>query len=416
VREAIRELSHAGPSQAEVGAVPAAHRLAVRRLTLAQFRCFEHLRVDPDERPIVLTGPTGAGKTTILEAISLFAPGRGMRGARLSELQRRGAADGAAWAVAATLDTAEGPIDIGTGQAPPRLVNTGLANSGAANADSDERGRRVVRIDGRPVNNQSELARHLGVVWLTPAMDRLFRDGAEGRRRFLDRLAGVFDPAHVSRVSAYERAVRERLRLLMRGPADPSWLAALEETIAANGVAVAALRLDIVERLSEEAGAVGRFPGVDIEVVGDIELSLRSNPAVEAEARFREALASGRRRDAETGRTGQGTHRSDMAVTHRERDMPARLCSTGEQKALLVAILLAHARLLSRSNGASPILLLDEVAAHLDRKRRESVFEEIAGLAAQAWMTGTDETTFEGLRGSASFLHIGGGGASSRLV
>jgi DNA replication and repair protein RecF len=415
VREAIRELSHAGVSHAGAVAEPVTHRLAVRRLTLAQFRCFEHLRIEPDERPIVLTGPTGAGKTTILEAISLFAPGRGLRGAQLSEFQRRGVEDGAAWAVAATIETAEGPIEVGTGRAPPRQVNSGLVGTSAANADTNERGRRIVRIDGRPVSSQSELAQQLGVVWLTPAMDRLFRDGAEGRRRFLDRLAGGFDPAHASRVSAYERAARERLRLLVSGAADPAWCTALEETIAANGVAVAALRLDVVEGLSDEACAVGRFPGVDIEVVGEIESWLRAKPALEAEARFCEALASGRRRDAETGRTGTGTHRSDLAVTHRERDMPARLCSTGEQKALLVAILLAHARLLGRSNGASPILLLDEVAAHLDFDRRESVFEEIAGLAAQAWLTGTDETTFEGLRGCARFLHVEGGGASSRL-
>ncbi len=369
--------------------------LAVRRLTLTRFRGYESARLEPDHRPVALIGPNGAGKTNLLEAVSFLAPGRGLRGARLAEIERIGSPPGAGWAVAATLDTPGGPVDIGTGREP---------NEARKASDRD---RRLVRIDGHPAKGQTALAEHVAVVWLTPPMDRLFLEGSSGRRRFLDRLVFGFDPAHAGRLSRYEHALRERARLLRDGRFDEGWLGGLEEQMAATGVAVAAARREVVQRLRAAcARSVGPFPGADLAVTGAVEDWLDDGPALAAEDRLRHALRDSRRPDSDSGGAATGPHKSDLSVRHAPKDMPAALCSTGEQKALLIAIVLANARLLAAERGAAPILLLDEVAAHLDPDRREALFGEILALGAQAWMTGTDESVFAPLAGEAGRFHI----------
>ena len=370
------------------------------RLLVTQFRCYAQAELKLSPAPVVLTGPNGAGKTNLLEAISFLTPGRGLRRARLSEVDRRlpdaGAASGTAnpWAVAATVMTPEGPRDLGSGRDP--------VQDGAA-----PRERRLVRVDGAAARGQQALAEILAVVWLTPQMDGLFREGAGGRRRFLDRLVYGFDPEHSARCSAYEHALRERARLLKSSRGDAAWLASLEETMAARGVAIAAARLEMVERLQQACdSAEGPFPKVGLGLDGAVEDWLRSGPALAAEDRLREGLAGSRRQDAETGGAGLGPHRSDLTATHRAKGVTAELCSTGEQKALLIAILMAHARLLTLQRGAAPLLLLDEVAAHLDSARRAALYEEILDLGLQAWLTGTDAADFAGLEGRAQFFGI----------
>lgn len=349
--------------------------MAVTRLRLTDFRSYESFRFDGDSRPVVLTGPNGAGKTNLLEAVSYLAPGRGLRGARLGDIDRRGGKGG--WAVAATVQTLGGPVDIGTGR------------------DADN-ARRTVRISNNPAQSQAALADFVNVVWLTPQMDRLFADGASARRRFLDRLVYGFDPSHASRVNAYEHAMRERARLLKDGRRDNAWLSALEDAMAGHGVAVAAARLSLCEHLSEiSIAADGPFPRARIAADGRVEDDLRNDPALAAEDRLREALADNRGLDADSGRTADGAHRSDLVVSHIGKDMPAELCSTGEQKALLIAVILAHARLLARHNGVTPLLLLDEVAAHLDAERRRALFADILEQGAQAWLTGADAALFD---------------------
>ncbi len=388
-------------SSALAADTPAA--LAVTRLTLTRFRGYDSARLEPDQRPVVLTGPNGAGKTNLLEAVSFLAPGRGLRGARLSEVERigpSGTAAGTGWAVAAVLDTPTGPVEIGTG----REIAI-QASSGA------ERDRRVVRVDGHPAKGQTVLAEHVAIVWLTPQMDRLFLEGSSGRRRFLDRLVFGFDPAHAGRLSRYEHALRERARLLREGHrgwnGDEGWLSGLEDQMATTGVAVAAARRDVVQRLRAACGrAVGPFPGADLSVQGAVERWLDEGPALAAEDTLRRSLRDSRRADSDSGGAALGPHKSDLAVRHAQKDMPAALCSTGEQKALLIAIMLANARLLAAERGAAPLLLLDEVAAHLDPQRREALFDEILALGAQAWMTGTDDTVFAPLGGAAKRFHI----------
>ncbi len=337
--------------------------------------------------PVVLCGPNGAGKTNLLEAISFLTPGRGLRRARLGDVGRRDGRGG--WAVAARATGADGPVDIGTG-----LVGEG------------EGERRSVRIDGETVSGPAQLAEVCGAVWLTPGMDRLFAGPAGDRRRFLDRLVFGFDPAHARRVSAYERTVRERARLLKTG-GDPVWLDALERNIAESGVAIAAARLDLVARLKTAlAVATGPFPKADIAVEGLVESWLTEASALVAEDRLLAELKSHRGRDAELGGAGAGPHKSDLVVRHAVKDMPAGQCSTGEQKALLIAVVLADARLQSAHTGRTPLLLLDEVAAHLDAERRASLFDVLLGLGGQAWLTGTDFALFDGLKGRAGYFLV----------
>ena len=379
----------------------------IRRLSLSAFRNYRQAVVESDGRPVVLTGPNGAGKTNLLEAVSFLAPGRGLRRAKLAEVQRRapaGAEDTAPgadaaqrWALAAAVMTPDGPRDIGTGQDPNAMPTTpGNGNE-----------RRVVRIDGAPARSQQALAEILSLVWLTPQLDGLFREGATARRRFFDRLVYGFDPAHAGRIAGYEHNLRERARLLRDGGGDGTWLAALEEAMAERAVAIAAARRELCGRLAEACAAgLGRFPAAGLGLAGDVESWLDEMPALAVEERLRHALSDSRRRDAEAGGAAVGPHRTDLAVHHVAKDQPANLCSTGEQKALLISIVLAHARLLTLDRGAPPLLLLDEVAAHLDETRRESLFDEILALGAQAWLTGTDMALFDGLTGKGQFFGV----------
>lgn len=377
----------------------AASGLAVRRLTLSNFRNYGGLRLETEAGPVVLTGANGAGKTNLLEAISYLSPGRGLRRARLDEVTTHGADSG--WAVAAQVhDPRSGSLTE---------IGTGTAGGGAGDAAGE---RRVVRIDGAPARGPASLAEVFSVSWLTPQMDRLFQENTGGRRRFLDRLVYGFDTAHARRVSAYERALRERSRLLRSGEGTADWLAALEETMAEYGVAVAAARREGVARLVQgliKAPGAGAFPRAALGIDGLLETQLDDLPAVEVEAMFRERLAASRPRDAETGGAAIGPHRSDLTVRHLENGLPAQQCSTGEQKALLIAIVLADARVKGVRAGAPPVLLLDEVVAHLDEERRGALFEEILGLGAQAWLTGTDRSLFAALEGAAQFYEVARG-------
>ena len=262
------------------------------------------------------------------------------------------------------------------------------------------------------MRSQSALAEYVSAVWLTPQMDRLFVEGPAGRRRFLDRLAFGFDTAHAGRVSAYESAMRQRSKLLRDGAGDAVWLGVLESTMAERGVAIAAARREIAGRLNRACAlAESPFPKASLQLDGALEVWLESLPALEVEERMRASLAEARRQEAENARAPVGPHRSDLLVRHVEKDQAAELCSTGEQKALLISIVLADARLRAAERNAAPLLLLDEVAAHLDQRRREALFDEIDNLHAQVWLTGTDVSTFESLRDRAQFLHVQEGAA-----
>ena len=379
----------------------ASARVAITKVTLTDVRSYAHLRLETGPGPVVLTGANGAGKTNLLEALSFLAPGRGLRGVRLAQVGRQRAAGVVAvvpatipWAVAVTLSTPDGPVEMGTGLA----------------AGTSER--RTIHINGQPAKGGAAMARHVGVLWLTPAMDRLFVDGPAARRKFLDRLVTAFDADHAGRIAAYEHAYRQRLRLMRDGGGDAPWFAALEDTMARHGIALAAGRHDVVARLNRDlAAAKGPFPAASLALVGSVDTWLAQMPAVDTEDAMRRSLWDERR--GVVG-AGAGPHRSDLGVAmsapgHPSHGQPAALCSTGEQKALLISILLAQARLQRARRGHAPILLLDEVAAHLDPARRAALFAEILRLGAQAWMTGTDAALFEGLGESAQFFNVENG-------
>ncbi len=373
--------------------------VVVRWLNVTDFRCYTQARLNLDGRPVVLTGENGAGKTNLLEALSFLAPGRGLRWARLSEVTRIGA-PAHVWAVAASLDAphiSDTPMRVSTGMLP--------ALGGGPVTE-----RRTVRIDGASQSSSTILAQFLAVSWLTPDMDRLFAEGASGRRQFFDRLTLGFDTSHGTRLNAYERARQERSRLLrneMSGHrADPAWLDALEAAMAEHGVAVAASRCEALRRISEALEAhSGPFPHALLALDGLLEDMLADSPAVDVEDRFRAILSAARRRDKEAGRALEGPHRSDLLVWHGETRMPAGDCSTGQQKALLISIVLANARLLAQT-GATPLLLLDEVVAHLDAPRRAALYDAISDLGAQAWMTGTDKSLFEAMGARAQYFTV----------
>ena len=349
-------------------------RLAVMRLALTNFRSYAGADLLVAGTSVVLAGPNGAGKTNILDAISLLSPGRGLRGAKLAEHVRKGPATPgeALWAVAATVARGETAYEIGTGLT--------LGPNGGE--------RRHVRLNGVEAKGSADLGDIVQMIWLTPAMDRLFTESAGGRRRFLDRLVLGFDAGHARAATRYETAMRERARLLKFGPRDPAWLDGLENEMAEAGIAIAEARALTVERLNRALGErTGAFPSASLTLTG------KNFESIEA---LRSALAASRLRDAEAGRTLVGPHVTDLAARHVQKRADARDCSTGEQKALLISIMLADARELSRArDGMAPLLLLDEIAAHLDALRRTALFEEIAALGAQAWMTGTDIALFE---------------------
>lgn len=372
-------------------------RVWVERLTLTDFRNHARLSQTFDARPVVLTGPNGAGKTNLIEAISLLAPGQGLRRAPYPEIARRGAD---AWAVAARVHTPIGPVDIGTGL-------TG------ASAASNRTGR-TVRIDGEPQSGSGVLAEHVEMVWLTPAMDGLFTGAGGDRRRFLDRMILCFDPGYRTRVNHFERAMAQRNRLLEEGVRENARLGGLEIVMAETGVAIAAARAQTVTALAtmidarRDRATASAFPWAKLELEGDLEAALVERPAVEVEDAYARTLAGVRERDRAAGRALDGPHRSDLVVGHGPKDAPARQCSTGEQKALLVGLILAHAELMAeRRQGAAPILLLDEIAAHLDAARRAALFDEVVSIGTQAWMTGTDQEAFAALGERAQRLTLG---------
>ncbi len=386
----------------EPPAARAAPRVAVVDLRLTDFRNYASLSLSCDTRHVVLTGENGAGKTNLLEALSLMTPGRGFRRARLDEMARLGGAG--SWSVFARLEGPDGEVRLGTGA--------------EATPGEDETRQRRVRIDGTQAKSADDLLEHCRVLWLTPAMDGLFSGPAGDRRRFLDRLVLAVDPGHGARVSAYERAMRGRNRLLEDERLDLDWIAAIEEQMAELGVAVASARVETVsclERLIEATRADAPFPHAELALEGEIEaLVARGGPSAEAEDTFRARLRDSRRRDRAAGRTLDGPHRADLVVRHGPKAMPAHLSSTGEQKALLLGLVLAHARLVGETAGRAPLVLLDEIAAHLDPVRRAQLFDVLEALGAQCWMTGTDASAFAGLGDRACQFEVSAGAISRR--
>ncbi len=378
---------------------------AVVELNLTAFRSYLSLKLEVDDRPIILTGPNGSGKTNVLEALSLLTPGRGLRSAELKDMiyspssnisDGANGADAKFWAVSALVANHNSITRVGTG------------------VEQSPRGgyRRVVRVDGDRAEGPFVLGHFVRAVWLTPAMDRLFAGGAGVRRRFLDRLVLGHDPEHARRIGAFEKAMRERQRLLAEGVGDDTWLTALESTMAEKGAAIAAARVHFVSALGRAAlaGAATAFPKARLGLEGCLEDGVARGAAIDAEDHYISLLSAMRQRDAEAGRALDGPHRSDLKVWHATDDTPAHVCSTGEQKALLIGIVLAAVRLLcAESVHVPPIILLDEVAAHLDARRRRALFGEIEGLGCQTWMTGTDHALFASFGRRAQHFHVDGG-------
>jgi DNA replication and repair protein RecF len=372
-------------------------RSALTRLQLTDFRSYDHAELAVAEgAPVYLFGPNGAGKTNLIEAISFLAPGRGLRNAAIAEVGRRepGETTGRAWSVSALIANGDDEIRAGTGIEVP----------GAA--------RRTVRIEGETVA-PGRLLEQLRLVWLTPAQDRLFVEGRAERLRFFDRLVFADEPMHAAHVSTYEKALRERLRLLTDGPADTVWLDALEARLSEVGARMAMSRVRTLSALREEieSRADRPFPQADLGLAGPAE---KVAEAGQDEARIasdiRDGMLRSRDRDAAAGRSLSGPHRTELEVSHRERGRPAAECSTGEQKALILNLVLAQAARLSRAKSdPNPILLLDEVAAHLDPSRRAALFDEITALKLQAWLTGTEAALFEDLKGRAQGVRVEAG-------
>ena len=365
----------------------------VGEIGLSHFRSHKAWRLETDGRPVALHGPNGAGKTNVLEAVSMLSPGRGLRRAQAEELIRRPEAIG--WKVSARID--HGDVSE---------VSTWVGAPGE---------RRKVEIDGKAAS-QTALGEIAPMVWLTPAMDRLWMEGAGERRRFLDRIALSFEPGHADRTLAYEKAMRERNRLLKDRVGDDAWLSALEAQMAKAGAGLARARAETARRLTKaQDGAETAFPKADISLVGETEARFAAVLAEgldprdaedDAEAALLAAFASGRRADEQAGRTLQGPHRSDLAAIYADKGVEARLCSTGEQKALLVSLVLASARALAAEVGTAPVLLLDEVAAHLDENRRAALYDEIVALGAQAWMTGAGPELFTSLADRGALVAV----------
>lgn len=361
------------------------------QLTLQNFRCYGAARLENlGAGLVVLCGPNGAGKTNILEGVSLLTPGRGLRSARTIEMQKQDAPQ--AWGVSAKILTGGGEVTLGTGIDP-------------------QSERRLVRINGVTAKSQMALSDYLGCLWLTPQMDRLFLEGAAARRRFLDRLIFTFDAGHSGRVTRYENALRQRSKLLQDNSGERSWLHSLESQMAETGVAIAAARIDFVHRLQQSCNKADKaeqnyFPRAILKASGTIEELLQNSPAVEVEQLFIYQLEQSRPRDALVGGAATGPHKSDMGVTYATKNMMAEQCSTGEQKALLIGIILAHGRLMTLERGAPPVLLLDEIAAHLDEARRQALFERLITLGGQVFMTGTDPVLFDSIAQKAQFFDV----------
>lgn len=379
--------------------------LALRRMNMSHFRCYEAARLDLSDSAglVVLTGPNGAGKTNILEAVSLLVPGKGLRNADILDMKSRTAGPEDLWAISAEIETPRGLMV---------RIGTGLDRAPAGGPEQLAK-RRIIRINGKNAKSQNELSAFLSAVWLTPQMDRLFLEGASARRKFLDRLVYAYAPDHVTRLNRYDKNTRERMKLLqLDRPADPAWLGSLEAQMAADAVAVAAARLALIDHLQQHVGALGAtaplFPQPRLTMEGNVEQAVAARPAVDVEDELKATYAENRAADRAAGRTHEGVHKSDLRVAYAGKDMPADQSSTGEQKALLVSIILAHALMMQAEKGYVPLILLDEVAAHLDAERRQQLFNILSSLNGQIWLTGTDENIFAALK-SAAFFRVENG-------
>ncbi len=374
----------------------------VRRLILSDFRSYPGLDLAVGGRLVALVGENGAGKTNILEALSLFTPGRGLRRADLGDMAREGGPGG--FAVSLTLQGEFDDVRLGTGLEP---------------AAPGENPQRRFRLDGEPAGSPAAFADHLRVVWLTPAFDGLFSGPAGDRRRFLDRLVLAVDPEHGARVNALERALRSRNRLLEDERSDPAWLDAVEREAAETGTAVAAARLETAGRLAALIAAArddaSPFPWADMVLEGVLEAELATRPAVDVEDFYRGLLRENRGRDRAAGRTLIGPQASDLVVRHGPKGVPAERASTGEQKALLIGLVLAHAKLVAAMSGLKPLVLLDEIAAHLDPRRRAALFADLAALGSQVWMTGADRAAFLDLPPESEVFEVTPGRVSAIL-
>ena len=370
----------------------------IRRLSLTNFRNYHAASLTTEADTVVLHGPNGAGKTNLIEAISMLAPGRGLRRATLEELAFR-EGDGS-WAVAAEVEGMLGLATLGTGIEQGR--------------DGGEALSRICRIDREPVPSAAAFAEHLRVVWLVPAMDSLFAGAPSERRRFLDRLALAVDAEHGGRTNALERALRSRNRLLEEPRPDPHWLDAVEHETAELAVAVAASRAETVRRLQTELASRRHspFPPAEIAIDGWMENLILTHPATDIEKRYRAVLRDARSRDAAAGRTLDGPHLSDLSVSYAPKGIAAAAASTGEQKAILIGLILGHARLIASMMGFPPVLLLDEVVAHLDPRRRSALNAELTELGAQAWLTGADPALFAEFADKATVFEIDSGRAT----
>lgn len=375
----------------------------LKRLSLTDFRNYARLVWTDPERLVVLSGENGSGKTNLLEAVSLLVPGRGLRGARGGHLLRQQAEPGAQWGVAAVFEQDGQDWRLGTAGDPQRA------------------GRRVFSLDGAAPRNRDEVAERLAAVWLTPQMDRLFSEGASARRRFLDRLVLALEPGHAREVAAHDAALAQRNRLLGGSAVpDPGWLDALEASIARHAVAVTAARADLVRRLNAVASdAAGLLPGMDafprprLALVCAIGERLRSGSALAVEDALRAGLASSRAADRAQGTASIGAHRSDMALVEAATGTDAALASTGQQKTLLIGVVLAHARAITALRGLPPLLLLDEPMVHLDEHRRGALLATLAALPGPVLVSGTDAAVFDALRGRAQFIRVASGELTS---
>ena len=381
----------------------------VTRLTLTDFRNYAHLRINADLAPIVITGDNGVGKTNILEAISFLTPGRGMRSAKLSDIRRISpclvndeyaptAISNTSWAVSATVRNNDDDIEIGT-----------AVEKSVRESDEDTRNfdRRIVKIDGIKTNSQADLGRYISAIWLTPQMDRLFRGGSQPRRSFLDRLVYAFDVEHAKRTSNFEHLYKQWYQLLKSGQHDNFWLSSLEEEMAGLGVAIAAARREQIAKLNTfiEHEPDDVFPNVLLELDGMVEKMLDKMPALDAEEAYCESLKA-QRRNVLYNDNVDGVNRTDFKVYYKKKRMPAELCSTGEQKSLLISIILAQTKCQTLDKGFAPVLLLDEVVAHLDDIKREALLEKIRDLRVQAWITSTNPDLFASLKDEAQFWQV----------
>ena len=363
----------------------------VSQLSLQNFRNYDEARFENIQSGfVILHGANGAGKTNILEAISLLSPGRGIRSARVQDIQN--SEKPSPWGLSSRIATDGGDVKIGTGL-------------------DVQTSRRTIRINGAPAKSQTALSDYVACVWLTPQMDRLFMESVGTRRRFLDRMVFTFDPGHSGRVARYENAMRQRAKLLEEGNSDPKWLSGIEAQMAETGIAISAARIDFIERLQNaidkgEQNEEQFFPKARIHLKGTVEELLNNTPAVEAEKLLKYQLEESRNHDRQNIGTATGPHKTDMQVYFASRNMLAGQCSTGEQKALLIGLILAQARMMAAERGFVPILLLDEIAAHLDEERRGALFERLQALNSQVWMTGTDTKSFSAIANQSQFFEI----------